>query len=275
MTNNPLQQYFRQPKIFVSLPSLGIYNRPGSLDGDISNMPVFGMTGMDEILMKTPDALMSGESTVKVIQSCCPNIKDAWDISSLDLELVLVAIRIATFGNIMEITSDCTSCGTENVYSIDLSKLIDHFSSFKFKNKLMIGDLTLSLNPINYRQSTRFSLKNFELQQKLTQIAALTDKVEQNTLLSEVFAELSELQTQIFTSSIDSIDTGMQKVSDRQYINEWIRNCDKSYVEKIKDHINESKAALQMPPFRVKCDNCGAENNVIIDLDQSNFFANA
>ena len=94
MSNNPLKQYFRQPKIFIGLPSKGVYNKENTLDGDISNMPVYGMTGMDEILMKTPDALISGESTVRIIESCCPFIKDAWELSSLDTDLVLTSIRI-------------------------------------------------------------------------------------------------------------------------------------------------------------------------------------
>jgi hypothetical protein len=72
MNQNPLQQYFRQPKIFINLPSQGIYSKEGSIQGEVNNMPVYGMTGMDEIIVKTPDALLSGESTVKVVQSCCP-----------------------------------------------------------------------------------------------------------------------------------------------------------------------------------------------------------
>jgi len=59
MATNPLQQYFRQPKIYIKLPSGGVFNKLGSLQGDVTNMPVYGMTGMDEIIMKTPDALMS------------------------------------------------------------------------------------------------------------------------------------------------------------------------------------------------------------------------
>ena len=96
MGNNPLQQFFRQPKIYISLPSLGIYTIPGVIQGDVSNLPIYGMTGMDEILMKTPDALMTGESTVKVIESCCPVIEDAWDLCLLDLDIILTAIKIAT-----------------------------------------------------------------------------------------------------------------------------------------------------------------------------------
>jgi len=80
MATNPLKQFFRQPKIFIKLPSKGIFNNPGTLQGDLDKMPVFGMTGMDEILMKTPDALLNGESTVRLMQSCCPSITDGWDI---------------------------------------------------------------------------------------------------------------------------------------------------------------------------------------------------
>ena len=70
MTQNPLQKFFRQPKIYISLPSKGIFNKLGSIQGDFSNLPVYGMTGMDEILMKTPDALLSGETTARIFESC-------------------------------------------------------------------------------------------------------------------------------------------------------------------------------------------------------------
>jgi len=53
MTTNPLQQFFRQPKIYVGLPSKGIFNKPNTVSGDINRMPIYGMTGMDEIILKT------------------------------------------------------------------------------------------------------------------------------------------------------------------------------------------------------------------------------
>ena len=66
MAVNPLQKYFRQPKIYIKFPSGGIFNKPGTIQGDVTNTPVYGMTGMDEIIVKTPDALLSGESTAQV-----------------------------------------------------------------------------------------------------------------------------------------------------------------------------------------------------------------
>lgn len=91
---NPLQKYYRQPKLFLSLPSKGLYYEQGNLKGDYTNMPIFGMTGMDEIIFKTPDALFNGEASSKVIESCCPYISDARTMPSIDVDAVLVAIQI-------------------------------------------------------------------------------------------------------------------------------------------------------------------------------------
>jgi hypothetical protein len=78
--NNPLRQYFRQPAIYIKLPSGGKYYADSAIDFPVNgDIPVFPMTVKDELTLKTPDALLSGESTVKVIESCCATIKDAWD----------------------------------------------------------------------------------------------------------------------------------------------------------------------------------------------------
>ena len=147
--NNPLQQYFRQPKIFISLPSKGIYNSPGSLDGDLTSIPVYGMTGSDVIIAKTPDALLSGESTVRVIQSCCPTIKNAWELSVLDTDLVFAAIKIATYGNDLEVTHECKKCGSVNDYILDLSRITNYYTSCQYNNTIKAVSYTHLTLPTN------------------------------------------------------------------------------------------------------------------------------
>lgn len=275
MINNPLQQFFRQPKIFVSLPSKGIYNKIGSIDGDVTNMPVFGMTGMDEILMKTPDALMTGDSTVKVIESCCPAIKDAWELSILDTDLVLAAIRIATYGNSMDVMHVCPNCKSENEYTLDLSKLVDHFSKFKYNNTVVVGNLTLKLQPVTYKQSTAFSLRNYELQQQLFQSDNIENKEEQQQTITNLFKLVGELQNEIYAASIESVDIGTSVVTERGYITEWLANCDKTIFDKIKEVFRENQKALAPPTFHVKCNECETESDISVELDQSNFFVKA
>jgi len=275
MATNPLQQYFRQPKIYIKLPSGGVFNKLGSLQGDVTNMPVYGMTGMDEIIMKTPDALMSGEASVKVIQSCCPYIKDAWELSNIDTDQVLAAIRIATYGNEIEVATKCKDCGADNEYSLELSRLIEHFNLFKYINSVKINDLTIKMQPLSYRQSTDFNLRNYELQKQLQQAAAVEDDAEQKKLVNTIFVKLSDLQNEIFFSSIECVETATETVTDRMFIKEWVSNCDKAIFDAIKNNFEENRENLKAPPFVAKCESCGVDNEVNFNLDETNFFVNA
>jgi hypothetical protein len=275
MPTNPLQQYFRQPKVYISLPSQGVFNELGTLQGDATNMPVFGMTGMDEIVVKTPDSLMSGESTVRVIQSCCPVIKDAWKLSTLDLEVVLAAIRIATYGNEINISHTCPHCKTSNDYTLDLSKVIEHFKSFAYNGKVNLDKLTINLRPLTYKQATEFNIKNYNLQRRLAQTTTLEDEEQQKNIIQELFKELGVLQNEIFSSSIDSVEIADKVVNEREFIMEWLQNCDKDVFDRIKEQFETTRIQMRSPPFEGECDNCHEKNAVYLDLDESSFFAKA
>lgn len=275
MSGNPLQQYFRQPKIFVGLPSKGAYNPPGSLDGDVSNMPVFGMTGMDEIIMKTPDALISGESTVKVIQSCCPSIKDAWKVSSLDANLIFAAIKIATFGNQLTVGHKCPNCNSENDYSFNLDFVVEHYGHCKYNNKLELDNITIITQPLDYKQTTDYNMAMFVIQQKLNQIELMQTEEEKVKFYQGIFEELAELQNDLYFNSIERIEIPGQVVEEREYILEWLKNCDKSIFDLVRNHIESNKKDWELPPHPVKCTECETESSVVIELDQTNFFVSA
>ena len=276
MSQNPLQQYFRQPKIFMPLPSKGIYNRIGSLQGDITNMPIYGLTGMDEILLKTPDALFTGTGTVKVIQSCCSCVVDAWELPILDIDALLVAVRIATYGNMMHITNTCAHCGEDSDYDLDLSRILDHFSRFSFDSKIVLKELTLKLRPLTYKQSTAFNLESFVIQKKINNAIKLVDQEEETQrIINEGFQEMGELQNRIYAASIDSIQLPDLVVEEREFINEWVINADAATIDQIKKHVEQNNADNRVPPTTVKCSACEKENQVSIDMDQSTFFAGA
>jgi hypothetical protein len=274
MANNPLQQYFRQPKIYVSLPSQGIYYSPGCINGDPSRLPVFGMTGMDELMFKTPDALLAGESTAKVITSCCPSITNPWEVSLIDLDLLLSAIRIATFGNDLSVSHRCSKCGTEHDYDISLTKFIEHYGTCEFNNRVVLDNLSVIIRPLNYKQNTDFALRNFGIQQKLYQLSSLTNEEAQQSN-KDLFEELVDLRNEIFAAGIESIDTGKVVVTEREFINEWIVNVDLDVVDRVKEHMEKNRQAWIPPAQTVKCNECGHEDEVRIELDQSNFFAKA
>ena len=275
MAINPLQQYFRQPKIFIKLPSNGVYNKPGVFTGDTTNVPIFGMTGMDEIIMKTPDALITGESTVKVIESCCPAIKDAWEITTLDLDIILSAIRIATYGNGISIKHKCEHCDTDNDYELDLTKLIDHFNHITYDNRVVLKDVVVKLRPLTYKEVTQFGLRHFQLQQQLTQVKLLEDEDEKSKKISALYVEFGGLQAEIYSASVESIEAGNTVVHERAFIDEWLKNTEKSTFEQLSKHIDNTKDLWQVPPQPTECGECHKENMIRVNLDHSYFFATA
>jgi hypothetical protein len=252
-----------------------VYNKPGSLQGEVSNMPVFGMTGMDEILMKTPDALLTGESTVKVMQSCCPGIVDGWEVTNLDFNLILTAIRIATFGNSIAVSSKCTGCGTDNDYEIDLTRVVEYFAHCSYDNKIVYKNLVIKTKPLTYKQITDFALRNFQLQQRLNQNIVLTDEEEKKKNFSELFSQLAGLQNEIFTEGIEQVTVDNTVVNEKEYIREWLANCDRDAYEDIKTTILKNQEKYSSPEHDVECLECGKAAKILVDLDQASFFGNA
>lgn len=269
---NPLQKYFRQPKIFISLPSKGLYYEPGTLLGDYNNVPIYAMTGMDEILFKTPDALYSGAATVKIIESCCPYIKDASKIPALDIDTLMVAIRIATYGDILSVDKICTECGADNTYEIPLAGIIDHLNSLKFENTLVVDDeMQIRIKPLSYEQMTHYSIENFKLQKTLAQVETLPDD-EQQAIINQIFEDLAELQVDLFTTVIESVLIPGQQVSDKTAIQDWLKNSEKTTFEKIKELIDKNRNEWTIPDQKLTCGSCKAVNTLPIVLDQSSFF---
>lgn len=269
---NPLQKFFRQPKLFVSLPSKGLFYEPGALTGDYNSLPVFAMTGMDEIIYKTPDALFSGEATSKVIESCCPSIKKAKVMPNIDIEAVMIAIRIATFGETMSVNHICKNCSTENEYDINLTEMLEHFNKLKFENSVKISDeITVKIRPLQYDEMSYLSIENYKLQKMLTQIQELDEK-EKQAKIDEIYANLSELQLQLFLTIIESVQAQEFLVEEKAHIEDWLRNTERSNYAIIKQKLEDNKEQWNSPKTNIKCSNCGTEDTLQIVLDQSNFF---
>ena len=275
MANNPLKKYFRQPKIYVDLPTRGIYCEPGTIIGDTEAMPIYGMTGMDEIIMKTPDALLRGESTVKVIESCCPVVKNGWDMSILDLDLLMVAIRIATYGNTMTVGHKCPACESENDYEIELSNIINHFKRCVYDGKIVLKDLTINLRPLTYKVWTEFQIKSFNIQRQVAQAGQLENPDEAQRLVAGLFEQIGLLQRETILTQIDTVEVSEGVVDQKSYIQEWVENSEQIIFEEIKKRIELNRKTWEIPELGVTCPECTAESKVAITVDQSDFFARA
>lgn len=276
-SSNPLSQYFRQPAIYLRLPSQGRFYPKEALEMTATGeLPVYPMTALDEITYRTPDALFNGQAVVNVIQSCVPNIKNAWAMPSVDLNSVLTAIRIASYGHNLELETECPACKEVNEYEADLRMLLDSINPRDFASPLQFGDLTVVFKPMTYQESNQNNSSLFEQQKTIQMIyASELEEAQKLETLNKAMKQITELTMQALKSNIAAIKTPTDMVLEPEYIEEYLRNCNREVFNKIRDHIIELRESSEMPPLKVECTSCSHKFEQTLTLDQTSFFVNA
>lgn len=272
---NPLANYFRQPKIFIQLPSHGEFYPEGSLDTSSNGeYAVYAMTAKDELLFKTPDALLNGQATVEVIRSCIPAIKDPWKMPSIDVDACLVAIRVATYGQNMDVTATCPSCGHVNDYEFDLVNYLGQMNNFNFVADINVDPLIIHIRPYNYLETTKTSIKAIE-QQKIFEIVNDPNMSDEEKVdkFGESFLKLTELTVDVVCGCISGIQTPEGLVEDRKMIEEFINNASSEVFNKVNAHVQEMKNEIESKTQTVACAECDHKYTISLTMDQSNFFA--
>ena len=277
---NPLRKYFRQPKVYITLPSRGKYYAEGVLDMPSTNeLPVFAMTAKDELIIKTPDALLNGQATVDIIKSCIPNITDPWAMPSVDLDAALIAIRIATYGEILELSTKVPGTGEDRKFDVDLRQMLNKLVTPVFNDDVTIAGIDVKIQPLTYREYTDSNLKTFEEQRIFSLVN--DDDMDDATKLSRFttsFKKLTDLTINMLCKSIKSITIEDTVVTNQEHIQEFIDNVDKEFFKGITDHLDLQREQFAIEPLKVRSSEedieagAPAEYEIPITFDQSNFF---
>ena len=278
---NPLQKYFRQPKIYIKLPSSGNFYPPGSLERtETGEYPVYAMTAKDELIMKTPDALLNGQATVDVIQSCIPNIKNAWLVPSIDLDAILVAIRLATYGEKLDLNVRLPGLDETRTYEMDLRTVLDKLLNAAYDSEVRVNqEITAIIRPLTYKEFTQTAIKTMEEQRIFTIVN--DDKIEDQRkleLFTNSFKKLTDINIGMVSQSIVKIVTPDGETDDPKFIKEFIDNADKEFYKSIMDHLEREKSKFSIEDQKIitseedRANGAPETINVPVTLDISNFF---
>jgi phage FluMu protein Com len=274
---NPLLKHFRQPVLYTKLISNGRWYPEGTLEMPVTGeVPIYAMTARDEITMKTPDALLNGAGTVAVIESCCPSIKNAWKVPAVDIDPLLISIRIATYGKEMEFTAVCPHCKTVNEKALDLSIMLDRITVADWVTPIKIAGLEIILKPQNYEELNKNNLLNFE-EQRIMKVVTddnLTDE-EKTAKFGEMFKKLVETGISQVSKSIAGIKTeNGVVVEDPKFIMEFLENCDRAIWDAVKDRLTEIQTQSKHSDITITCVNeeCVKEFVTPFVFEQSSFF---
>jgi len=273
MNTNPLKQYFRRPAIYLKLPSEGKYYPEGAIDlPDNKEVPVYPMTAIDEITSKTPDALFNGIAVTEIIKSCVPNIKEPWAIPAMDLDAILIAIRAATNGNMLDVESACPACKEESSYNINLVGLLSNLGKGEYDKVVTLNDLSIKFNPLSYKKVNEINLAQFEIEKIIRNLENITNDDERLRISSQTMKRLNELSMALITEAIESIATPSAIVTEKEHIIDFLRNCDKNSFDVLKNTAVKLRESSQLKPLKVTCIHCQHEYDQTLTLNVSDFF---
>jgi len=278
---NPLNKYFRQASIYVKLPSGIDYPTDVVTRSETGEIGIMPMTAKDEVRFKTPDALMNGQGVVDVIQSCVPDIKDAWQIKSYDLDTILVAIRIATYGETMEINFNVPGANESVAHTVNLPAILDEIQKTTVDTAFTLKDgLKITVQPLTYRDMTSTSLQTFQQQKMYSAIqdSELPDE-DKAKRFNDAFKKLTELNSSILLKNMASITmTDGTVITDPAHIKEFVDNANATVIKEIETKLMDLRTQGAVKPLKLKASEeqikkgAPASYEVPVTFDTSNFF---
>jgi hypothetical protein len=280
MTNktNPLAGHFRQPKLYMKLPSGGLFNTDEDLDfPESKEVAVSPMTAKDEILMKNPDALLNGEAVVQVIKSCVPSVLKPQELTNIDVDAILMGIQSATYGDEMEVTAKCKNCEDKELTgTTSIQDSLDQIQPLEEINIAEWEGLKVALRPVKYKSTIEAGLINFQTTRSLQGISELPDDMDKLRIFNETFNRIAVLNFNLIADSIEKIimQEGEEtiEVTDREHIIEFLNNCEASIGKKIEEQSSKISTNGIKKEIQFICEDCEEVTESTIVLDPVNFF---
>ena len=279
---NPLQKYYRQPAIYVKLPSGGkYYPKEVFTPTETGEIPILPMTAKDEMTFKTPDSMINGQATVDVIKSCVPNLLDPWKMVNYDTDVVLLAIRIATYGETMEVNYTVPITNEQQTAAVNLPAVLEDLG------KITIEDFTVTtkgfkvkIQPLDYKTLTKVQIARFEQQKMIGTIESSTLTEEQKqTAFAKSFETINTVNFSLLLDSIQEITTpDGSVVTDKKQILDFVNNADTKTIKEIEEKLTELRLQAQVKPVKIRATDeqikkgVPATFDLPITFDNSNFF---
>lgn len=257
---NPLLARLRIPGETFRMPSQGVFYTNGELAEGVKNgeVEVHPLTAHDEVILNTPDKLLSGKAVAEIFRNCIPQILRPMDMLAKDVDFLMVCLRMVTFGQHMEVSYRHT-CDKAlfHTYNVDMQRMIRESKSVdpttiaaEHQLELPNGQQVL-LRPLSYG-------KVLELHQ-----TTMTMKMDE---LTEVEAEALIINT--IAGVVEQVDG----VTDQVFIREWVMSLPlgwKRLIEQAAQNISEWGVDISSKHV---CEDCKQSMEVMISINPVSFF---
>jgi hypothetical protein len=254
---NPLAAFFRKNKLSLTLPSHGNWYPKNSLTFNISGqLPVFAMNASDDMKFRTGDATMTGKNIYEVIQSCIPNIQQPDQIPNIDIDAILLAIRVASYGSNFDFVVSVPKTTLTRTIQIDANDLLRDIANRTdhWDEEINIEDetgqvLSLLVQPIPMKNLFDTSKNIFMLRKSLTKNFDQDENIKDEGAFSNNMNSLTISAIDLLCSSIKKLsiidssgntilNLSSENLQDSLQIKQTIHQIDIAYFNSIRDHID-------------------------------------
>ncbi len=276
---NPLQKYFRQPKIYVKLPTGGKFN-PELTTTILDEVGVCSMSAIDEISLKNPDSLLNGEAINSVIKSCVPSIEDPMKLCNIDIEALFLAIQYATYGDDITHEHKCTNCEEISEYKIDVNNMLNRFPDIDYIDPILFEDVNIHVRPPTLENITRMALIELEQQRIVRNFqevdSDLTDNDNNDLVIAKrfykSFKKIATFNVDMLANTIAKIETPDGVVEDTDMIIEFLQNVPASVVSKLNASVEKlTKKPSDVNRMSFVCGACEHKDEIYMEMNPVNF----
>lgn len=278
--NNPLQKYFRQPNLYLRIPTLGRWYDQSAVElTPESEIPVYGLTAIDEIMLNTPDAMLNGKALEGVISHTAPNIRDVKKLLIPDLEAIFVAIKIATNQGKIDLDRTCVSCKHENTFEINCQHLLDTMSYVDDGDSVVNFDdnLVVHVKPYSFEMRQLFLQREYQEEMALKALGSKDENLsefDRARILAESVERLSRITFDLVSKSIEKIVIAKENitVTDSAHISEWLVSINKSQADAVITAVDNLNKIGVQKKIKAQCVSCGHSWDEELSFDPISFF---
>lgn len=256
--NNPLLSRVKLPGETFTLPSGGLFYQGDELHPSVKNaeVHVHPMTALDEICIKTPDLLFSGEAVRQVFARCIPQVTNVDMLLAKDVDFLLTCLRKVSYGDELQIEHKHNCENAKNhTYVANVNNFIraaKRLDATTFNKKF---DVTLPNGQVVHMQPIRFK--------EFISVMHMMDPEQEAS---------PEKIRDMMVESVSNIIKSVDEISDKDMIKEWLSTVPPQYIHLINDNID--KTLEWGPEFKSKivCLDCKATTDVDIPMNPMYFF---
>lgn len=255
---NPLLAKAKLPGRIFQLPSRGIFYKNGELDDTVKQgeIHVQPLSAMDEIIMKNPDQLFSGQAVEQVYRTCVRGVNKPTELLAKDVDAIMLFLRTVTYGPTFEYTvkHECKDA-KEHSYVADIDQ--------------MIAQLKM-IDPTTVDAVYQVELQNHQhVKLRPNRYAQVIELIKHNQGKVELTVEDQKFNFRTMLSGmIESVDD----ITDPKLIAEWIDALQSTFTSRLTSKLDEVNNWGPSMKWNTTCKDCGEVFEVELPINPVSFF---